>query len=312
MVYANDQMQQQQQYQPPNAGQVAGSLSQSPGQFGAPAPNGPPGQPIYGQGDPQYAMLTQLLQQIFGPQLGQSGAQSNDLINQIMQSAGLSQQQYGLNTQQAQQDYGFGMANLGIQQGQQGIEMGALQRQAGLIPQYQDLANQGFGLQRTQAQESAGNQTRDVWLNTASQQRGLNSNLTSSGAYTSVGGDQQRSDIATRGTNAVGDIQQQLQNSLQGIGIQQQQSNLNFTEQIASNKDSQAQLGLMSKQLGISAQEISTRLQDTLAQLGLSNQITGDQFFQEIANIQNGQFGPLTNIVTGILSQSGLTIPTGG
>lgn len=219
-----------------------------------------------------------------------NAALSQDAINSLMQSLGFSNEQLGLNTNQAQQAAGFAQQGLGLQNAGLGIQFGANERQAALLPQLHDLALQEF-----QAQEGSANRNADASL------RNLNSALTPRGAFTSVMGNAQR-----------GDISSQLSEQLSGIGRQRQQSELNYSEQIAQNADAKKQLGLMQQQLGLSGDEISARLNNTLAQLGLQNRMNVAQLLGEIGKVQRGEYSPVTQLLGDIYSISGLQIPAGG
>lgn len=238
---------------------------------------------------PQDQQNLQALLNLLMPGLAANDAQSNAAISSILQQLGFSNQANALSAGQAQQGADFARQHLGVQEGQLGIETGANARQGALLPQLHDLVLQGFTQQEQQA-----------WRNTQSQQQDLDSNLTSRGAYTSIGGNQQR-----------GRIQQNLSDTLQTIGREREQSNLNFNEQVAQNSDAKKQLDLMQQNLGISGEEINSRLNNTLAQLGLSGQMTSAQLLGEIAKIQAGQYSPISQIIGDIYSISGLQVPAG-
>lgn len=229
--------------------------------------------------------------QLFNSAIGSpSQALSDDAISSIMQQLGFSNEQLGLNTTQAQQQADFAQRLLGLQNQGLGIQIGANERQAGLLPQLHDLTTQEFT-----AQEGSANRGADV------SNRNLNSALTARGAYTSVMGNAQRGDIAS-----------QLQEQLGSISRQRQQSDLNYNEQVAQNKDARSQLGLMQQQMGISGEEITSRLNNALAQLGLSNRMNVAQLLTELGKVQRGETSPITQIMGDIYSLSGLQMAGGG
>lgn len=237
------------------------------------------------------ASLLDQFTQLFNGAIGApSQALTDDMISSIMQQLGFSQEGLGLQTGQANQAADFARRGLGLQQGGLDIQLGANARQSALLPQLHDLALQEFSAQEGQAQRGA-----DVSL------RNLNSSLTPRGAFTSVMGNAQRGDIAS-----------QLTETLGGIGRQRQGNELNFQEQLAQNADARKQLGLMQQQLGLSGDEIESRLSNTLAQLGLQGRMSVAQLLGELSKVQRGETSPITQLMGDIYAMSGLQIPAGG
>jgi hypothetical protein len=243
--------------------------------------------------NPQIEQQMQQLQGQFGPLYSQmlpglvsGNNQYNSLQDQLNQLwAGNS-----LQGQQLQQQNQFSLQNLGLDQSQLGIQQGALGRQNALLPQQYALQTQGFDLSQQGIQNSAAQQTR-----------GLNSAQTARGAYTSIGANQGRQDIQT-----------QLQQNLANLGLQRQGAALNYKEQQAQNADSQKQLDIQSKRLGISKDELNSRLQNALQQLGISGQINADQMWSEFNKVQNGEWSPFGSILSDVTNQMQLPLLSGG
>lgn len=234
-----------------------------------------------------------ILQALYGllqPGLAANQAGIQDQITAILQQQGFSNQNIDLQRMAAQQGAGFQQAQLGLSGEQLGIEQGANARQAALLPQLHDLVLQGF----TQ-------QEQEAWRNTQASQQDLDSQLGARGAFTSIGGNRSRDRI-----------QQSLSDTLSNINRTREQSNLQFNEQVAQNKDAAAQLNIMQKNLGLSGEEINSRLSTTLAQLGLSGQMTTAQLLGELGKVQQGQYSPIQSIIGDIYSISGLQVPAGG
>jgi hypothetical protein len=189
-----------------------------------------------------------------------------------------------------QQQNQFSLQNLGLDTQSLGIQQGALGRQQALLPQQYALQTQGFDLSQQGIQNSAAQQTR-----------GLNSSQTARGAYTSIGANQGRQDIQT-----------QLQQNLANLGLQRQGAALNFQEQQAQNADSEKQLDIQSKRLGISKDELSARLNNALAQLGISGQVSANQLLQGFSQAASGEFTPLNNILPDVANQLQMPLLSGG
>lgn len=229
--------------------------------------------------------LTSLFNQaVTNPYNAAQTQQSDSLQNQLALIMGGYTNQSDYLNQQA----GFDTQNLNLTQQQYGIQEGGLNREATLLPQLNAIAQQQYDLQTQQANQSAQQQTR-----------GSNSAATASGAYTSIGHNQQ-----------LGDIQSQLQNSLQNIGLQRQQHNLSYEEQLAALGDSRKQLGIMESRLGISRDEITARLQNGLNQLGLSSAMSVDQLVGELGKIESGDYSLVSSLMGDFASLTG--IPLGG
>jgi hypothetical protein len=169
-----------------------------------------------------------------------------------MQSAGigvlgaLADQQQGTNT--LNQNYGTDVAHLQNQMAGNQVDIGANARQPGFLTALHNIAGQQFDLTRQGEQTNA-----DV------SRRGLESQLTGRGAFTSIGGQQGRFDIAN-----------QLLQQTQGTNLQQQGETTRFNESMAQTQDQKQKLDLQAKDYGITGQELSNHLQQGLDRLNLS------------------------------------------
>lgn len=169
-----------------------------------------------------------------GPQLALNVNSREQMAQQIAayQASQLSQSGY-LN-----QDYQTGLAKLGLQDQSLDVQRAALARQPGYLSTLHDLANQSF------------NQQADTSL------RGLNSQATAAGSYTSIGAGEGRSDIAN-----------QLANQLS-------RSDTQYNEQIASVADQNKMLDLQAQNLGLDRTQLKTDLDRGLDRLGLSTTLS--------------------------------------
>jgi hypothetical protein len=210
-------------------------------------------------------------------------------INNLGDQNVLQQLQAMYSGQQQQQEAGFSLQNLGLDKNSLGIQQGALARQMALLPQQYGLQTQGFDLQQQQAQYGAMTGMRD-----------LNSAATARGAFT-AGGTQA----------ARGDINESLQNSLANLGLQRQGAALNFKEQTAQQQDSQKQLDIQSQRLGISGDEIKSRLDNALAQLGIGSQISSEQILAEQQKVQQGMISPYETLFADLYNIAGVPLGAG-
>lgn len=268
-----------------NQSQLASSLSANS--------QGPMGASGFGMSNPgSQSFMSPELQAImgaYGTQFGQAEAQVNQGMIPLYQQMQMIGPQTDFSNQQAQQQAGFSTQQIGLSQEQLGIQQGALSRQMQLLPQQYGLQQQGFGLQEQEAGQSYNQQLR-----------GLNSAATASGAFTAQGTNDSRGDLYTN-----------LANSMQNIGLQRQGAALTFQEQQAQQQDSQKELGIQSKQLGISEDEVKARLNNALQQNGLSATLDADQVLGEINKIQQGEVSPLSGLLP-ILQAAGAVSLTGG
>jgi len=259
-----------------------GNLARS----GANAPSGVAGATPSNGVPPSLQNLWNLEQPAISGILGSGQQQQQDLLNQYLNQMQMNQLSGGLQQQEA----GFQQQGNLLSGQSLGIQQGALQRQMGLLPQQYGLQTQGFDLSQAQQQANAANQMTD-----------LNNQLSASGSFTNPGSTDQRNRI-----------NQNLQFGLQQLGLQRQGAQLNFAEQQAAQKDASAELGIQSKRLGISEQEISTRLDNALQQLGISGQVDKNQVLQAINQVRQGEATQLAPILGDLANASGMPILAGG
>jgi hypothetical protein len=198
--------------------------------------------------------------------------------------------QQGLSSGDLSTQEGFQLQGLGLDQSQLGVQQGALQRQYGLLPQENALAQQSLAQQTEQAKYGASQATQAA-----------NSQWTPTGNFTSIAHGRQNANI-----------QQQLAFQMANIGRQGEQQKLTYNEQIASLGDQQKQLDIMGQRLGLSGEEIRSRLNTALQQLGISTMMSADQIATEIAKVAGGQTSILGSGLNDILTTAGITIPAGG
>lgn len=255
-------------------------VNQAPGIAGVGSPGGPsptgygvPSGPLFGNFSPAQAQLAQqsgnpigystfqpwqdvalgaVMPQIIGDQLKQQA----DVAN-----AGFLTAQTQLGQTEASQGYQNTLAQLGLQQQGAEIQGGALARQGALLPQEKALQEQLFGIsgqaltnEQANAQYEAQRSTQNFQGSEAAQ-----------GAFYTPGeklGEQ--------------DIQQQLSQTLQSIGLSRQQ------------------LGVQESQYGLSYNEQLAQLQDAIKNLGLTLgpggylQLARQQAGENLANTQTG------------------------
>lgn len=158
----------------------------------------------------------------------------------------LAGQTYG--TGVLNQNYGTDVAHLANQQAANQVDIAANARQPGFLTALHGTAGQQYDLARLGEKTNA-----DV------NRRQLESQLTSRGAFTSVGGQQGRFDIAN-----------QLLQQTQGTNLQQQAETQRYFESMAQAGDQKQKLDLQAKDYGITGDELRNHLQQGLDRLNLS------------------------------------------
>jgi hypothetical protein len=242
------------------------------------------------------------------PALAQLQNQAASLGNQQMQNDA----RYGLSQQALQSAYGFDRERLGLAQQELGIDRNALMRQQGY---YDDL----YGIDREKFNQNVGYQNRLGQFNFQSfgvtkadlarqaaqtqadadrQQRGLRSDLTAAGAYTSQGGREGRRDIDTarasqlRGIDLQGQAAQigferdqaGIQNTIANLTSDFKASGLTTAEQKARLQDRLSALDLKGRELGVSGRELSSRLEQGLASLNLDQIVSMGQLMDAVTS----------------------------
>lgn len=264
------------------------------------------------------------------------GAQSS--IANAQQGVGNAINQFG--TIQAGNQYQAGLLNqqndiaqqqLALQQQQQGINQGALNRQQQLLPQQNALqqqlfgiTNQGFGLsgQQLDLQQQALDQAQS----TAYRQYGLNTKgqmggAAAAGSVVTGGNRDNMAELAAQLQDQLSSFsrsRQGLDISRQNLGLSQQQEKigeqqygLGYQEQQAQLADTQKNYDILSKQFGLNQQDLTNRLNQGLAQLGLSTALSANDVANSIVNAQKGISDSITPIL-GYLYQAIGIGPIGG
>lgn len=241
--------------------------------------------------------LWSLIQGVSSPALASARTQVGNYNTQLGALLANQQNQSGLINQQQ----GIDFARLGIQGDQLEIQQGALNRALGLAPQNEALTQKQFGLNKEDIAASA-DQAR---FNAMRQQQGLTSAATARGANVTQGYREDQGAINTQLGFTLGGIGRQGQR----LDVSKQQHALDYGEQQAQLRDQQKNLGLVAKGLGLSHQEVETRTQNALNQLGLSTAISTGDIYNAIIQAQTGAFSPITQLLPMISQLSGITIP---
>jgi hypothetical protein len=211
-----------------------------------------------------------------GLQTGLINAAPDYIQNQMAQQSANIGIMGALANQQQQtgwlnQDYQTGLQRNDLaQQGNQ-IDIGANARQPGYLTALHNIAGQQYDLTRQGQQGQA-----DI------NQRALEAQLTGRGAFTSVGGQQGRYDIA-----------QNLIRGLQGTNLQQQGETTRFNEGMAQTQDQKQKLDLAAQGLGIDRNQLGTELQRGLDRLNLSTGTTVADLMNKVnsSNLQDQALG---------------------
>jgi hypothetical protein len=198
--------------------------------------NGGAGQPA--TSNPDYLAGAKTWGQNYGVLTGTINAQPAMIQNQ-MERQGASIGIMGALANQAQetgylnQDYDIGQRKLGLQREGLGVDVEANKRQPGLLTGLHDLALQGMTAEADQ------------------RRRALESQATARGAFTSIGAQQGRFDIASG-----------LMRGVQG-------ENLQYGEKMAQTADQAKKLDIAGRELGISGEQLQNDLERGLARLNL-------------------------------------------
>ena len=191
------------------------------------------------------------------------------------QSITLQDMMSGTKAGEAQQEAGWGLQGIDLSRQSLGIQQNALARQMALLPQQYDIQKQGFDITQRGEQQSA-----DL------RAYALNNQAAAQGAYTAAG-----TNVGRTG------IQQNLQNQFGQLNLQRQDADLTFQERQAQQQDAEKQLGVAAKRLDLSTDELRGRLTNTLAQLGISNQISVNQIMSEAAKVNQGRYSPIAGLI---------------
>jgi hypothetical protein len=220
------------------------------------------GQGIYGlqQGINQANLMA-------APALAQSAYDRGRWGGDIQQALAYQGEQTGfLNA-----DYDIGGRKIDLRQQGIDVDRTALGRQPGFLTTLHNIAGQGFDLTRAgQAAQAAQNR------------RGLEANLTGRGAFTSVGGQQGRYDIAT-----------DLVRQTQGTNLEQQGETARYFENMAQVGDQSKRLDIAASGLGLDREQLKNELNKGLSRLGLDTSTSISSLLDKIgsSNIQDVAMG---------------------
>lgn len=287
------------------------------------------GQSPYGYGNTPTAQAWQMLTGYSQPALAQLQSQQ-DLLGLQM---GVTQQQYANQQQQLRDSYGFDTARLGLEQQGLGIDQAAARRQ-------QDYYNALYGIDREKYQQAMGytgqlkgfsredfqnslrrlaNQADQTRFQAGANIADLQSDLAAMGSFTSAGGRRKRGEIESNRDFALTDLARQVQGT--DIGFRRDQagfdntmanltsdfkaSGLTNAEQQARLQDRLGQLDLQAQGLGISRQELDSRLSSGLATLNLNNLVNVGQLMDAMNSNNAQQQAWANSIVMQALGASG-------
>ena len=238
----------------------------------------------------QESLLQKQMGQL-GPDLQQAGDYATAMAGYQLGGQDINAQQVGLQQQGTEQNYGISQQQRNLQQ--QGTEQnyGISQQQFGLEQQ---------GLQQQQAQQA---------LSFQNQMQGIIGGEAASGALNTQGSKQQQSTAQQQNVFAnqtIGREQQslglneqsaagQFSRTEQGYGLQNQLSAGDYAR-------AQQNYGLIGQANGLAQQEVKTRLQSGLQQLGESSGATADSLASQMGGVLSGE----STGVGSTLSQAGL------
>lgn len=292
------------------------------GQYGKPNPG-------YGPTYNAQRDTANMLAQFNAPALAQLQSQQSLLGLQM----GVQGQQYANQQQQLRDSYGYDTARLGLEQQGIGIDQAAASRQ-------QDYYNALYGIDREKYQQAMGytgdlkgfsredfqntlnrlaNQASQTRYNADSSVMDLQGDLAAAGAFTSAGGRRKRGDIYAARDYQLTDLARQVQGT--DIGFRREQAGFDNTmanltsdfkaagltnaEQQARLGDRLKQLDLQAQGLGISRQELDSRLQTGLTTLNLNNTVSVGQLMDALSSNNAAQAQWANSIVMQALGVSG-------
>jgi hypothetical protein len=242
-----------------------------------------------GQGVQMAALQSQMGK--LGPDLQQAGDYATAMAGYQLGGQDINAQQVGLQQQGTEASY----AN---QQQQYGLQQQGLQQNYGLEQQQNALSQQGiYGQQQQQA------------LSFQNQMQSIIGGSAGSGALNTEGSKQQQSTAQQQNTLAA----QNLQRQGQSLGLQEQgqagtfgrsEQQLAGQEQLSAGNYARAQqnYGLIGQANGLAQQEVKTRLESGLQQLGESSGATADSLVSQMGGVLSGE----STGVGSTLSQAGL------
>lgn len=238
----------------------------------------------------QASLLQKQLGQL-GPDLQQQGDYATAMAGYQLGGQDINRQQVGLQQQGTEQNYNISQQQRGLQQ--QGTE------------QNYGIEQQQFGLQ----QQGIYGQQQQQALNFQNQMQGIIGGNAASGALNTQGSKQQQSTAQQQNTFAA----QNLNREGQQLGLNEQAAAGQFSRteqgyglqnQLSAGDYARAQqnYGLIGQANGLAQQEVQTRLQSGLQQLGESSGQTADSLVAQMGGVLSGE----STGVGSTLSQAGL------
>ena len=274
----------------------------------------------------QASLISKQLGQL-GPDLQQAGDYATAMAGYQLGGQDINRQQVGLQQQGTEQNYNISQQQRNLQQ--QGTEQnyGIGQQQFGLQQQGMDqsygIQQQQYGLQQQGIQQQQAQQA----LSFQNQMQGIIGGNAASGALNTQGSKQQQSTAQQENVFAgqtLGRSQQQLglneqqsagdySRAQQGLGLNEQAAAGQFSRteqgyglqnQLSAGDYARAQqnYGLIGQANGLAQQEVQTRLQSGLQQLGESSGATADSLVAQMGGVLSGE----STGVGSTLSQAGL------
>jgi hypothetical protein len=242
--------------------------------MGTPTPTQPPS-------SPQQIGMQNSLNASMGwnaPALLQNEANASRLAGQL----GYADANYGLQQNFLNENAGLDRQRLGLSANNLGVDRDSINRQIGVQGQLQELANQLFGvggqkIDLTQQGLEADYRSRGHDLK--QQLFDLMSQATTKGSVGSVANKLGLQNNKNKQIGSYADLVRGLQGldlNRSELGINKEQSDVNFTENKAKLADRLKTLDNESAKLGIDRKQLETNLQQGMAKLGLDRLMTVD------------------------------------
>jgi hypothetical protein len=260
----------------------------------------PQAQSFYGQGgvtnpyyDPAYATGPGLggnmgLDQVVNMIL-QGGAAQTDLITkQLQDQLNESGAIYGSEVGQLGQQRGFQQQQFGIQGQQLGLQGQSLDQQLANLQAQFGLQQKGFGIQQAGLTAQVG-QTQ--WESAQRQESNVEASA-AGGSFGAPGFYRRRGQEQERLGYQLGVLGREQQ----GLTVQEQQAQQQFTYSQQQLADARQKLKLDYQQMGLSEQEATAAYQNALNKLGLQNVMTTQQLQDEILKAKAGMYTPVSSL----------------
>lgn len=260
--------------------------------------------------------LLQLLQQYFSGSQGNTfqaglGVQTSALEGQLPLNQATTASQIGETSQQAGlQQAGLALSGQGI-----GIQQQGLAAESGLSSYQQGIETQQYGLSQQNLQQQLG----QLATGRTEALQGMQTNAAASGVagghssgtaqYGAATGDQQQLQALQKqyGYN-VEDVKREIAQG--AIGQKSEVAGYQYSQGDLARQ--QEQLGLAAQQNGLSEDEVTSRLNYGIQQLGLQGSITAADIMQQLGSTEAGGAGSLMSILGPLAQITGLGFgPTG-